>query len=892
MVEQRHQLNKSKLAKTSMLLKGVAFVFVVGILLMVSRIYAQSEQTPPGLSAEETQKRNEFLKQQSTPLPAAEQNVLQQHEANQAKYSGRKLYIPAPSSPERSIEAHQREIAKQNASNGNVPVERNPYDIQQYYDAQERAANEESIATEKAKGAGKSTSRSPNEQSKSQVYTSTIGGKSTGTSEKTTGNEKLRIEVVDEPLINLFRMIAKTYKINLVPQVELKDQKITIHLEDISIDEGLRVICEANGLALQKQGDVYYIKKATDETISRMYTGVRKMDIEVENQEVKSFIRDFSAKTGISIAPGQNLSGKVTGHLKQIAPIDGFKALMLANNFDVRKKGGVYIVESPESATGADGSPLGYNRRGMMRGNPMGNGNGTMDIDVHEGNVSMSLKNADLGEVMQTLIDQADLNMISYGKLDGLVDAEIKDMPLEKALNLLLQGTRFTYVMRDGMIMVGDKNPNSPSGGILSTAELINLKYVRVDKILAMLPKNISPDGIKEVKEQNAILATGTSDYIVQVKEFLEQVDLPVPQVMLEVLIVEYDRNKNSKLGVENLAKDKIPTGSPRALLDVQIPGFTQTFKPGEFSSSVHMLGQDFYLNLASSLSDDKGKVLAMPKITTLNGNKATLQVASTQYFPVQTFNQEGIPSTDFRAISDGITIDITPWVTKYGDVNLQIIPTIKNAKPPIVINNTVSPGDVSDRSINTNVRLMDGETLILGGLINTREDNNRVYVPILGHIPILGYLFSYRSKSSETKELVIFVTPHILTEENRGVNLKQELERMDERAGKVKGKDFSKSGGNSVDKKNVEKNTKPSTKQKPKQTTDSNAKSSITPTTTTATKANAVTTPKPVASSSPTPKENNTATNTTDTSGIITTPEGVQIIPYHPPVIDSAGKR
>jgi type IV pilus assembly protein PilQ len=193
---------------------------------------------------------------------------------------------------------------------------------------------------------------------------------------------------------------------------------------------------------------------------------------------------------------------------------------------------------------------------------------------------------------------------------------------------------------------------------------------------------------------------------------------------------------------------------------------------------------------LRATLDKKNGKVLSMPKITTLNGNKAHLRVKTTRYHPITQFNPQGMPATDFRAIDDGITIDLTPYVTRHGDVNLEIKPSIKNA---LSVGDGARPADVMDRSISTNVRLMDGETLILGGLIDNQENKERRFIPILGSIPLLGYLFSWKSKSVNTKELVIFVTPRILPPEGSQVDLEEELEGLDSRGGWVKDKYFSR---------------------------------------------------------------------------------------------------
>ncbi|MFC1584978.1 type II secretion system protein GspD [Fibrobacterota bacterium] len=585
--------------------------------------------------------------------------------------------------------------------------------------------------------------------------------------------EQMKIEVVDQPITNLFRMISKTYKINIVPEADLSGMNVTINLEDISVMDGLRVICTANGLEMNEVDEVIYIQKASEKAIAEMNLYSKRIDIKVENKPVKEFIKEFADKTKISIVPGQDLEGKVTGHLNNVLPVNGFKAIMAANDYSVRQKAGIYLVEN-----------LDTEEEGRRRVRGPSRPTGPIDIDVMSGKVTASLKSADLRQSIRAITDQSGMNMISYGEISGSVDAELKEVSVNKALSVLLQGTKYTFIIKDGIVLVGERNPKTTSGAVLSTVELHNLKYVRADQAIKLLPKSIS-EGATVVKEQNAILITGTAETITRIKDFLEQVDMPVPQVLIEVVIVEYDRSSGSEFGID---KGTGAADNPSLAANVDISGASATYRDGSFTGAIRFLPQNWNLHLRANLEKNRGKVLAMPKVTTLNGNKAHLRVRRTNYHPVTSFNKDGFQSTDFRAIDDGITIDLTPWVTRHGDVNLEIKPSIKTSQPSNAPNR---PAPVTDRAITTNVRLRDGETLILGGLIDSKETSLRKFVPILGHIPLLGYLFSWRSKSLSTTELVLYVTPHILGDEDLGVDLVEELEELDSRGGFIKDKHF-----------------------------------------------------------------------------------------------------
>ena len=598
------------------------------------------------------------------------------------------------------------------------------------------------------------------------------------------GEGRLNVDYVDEPIMDVLRAIATAFKLSIIPDKDLGDVKVTIHLENIPVLEGLDKLCKSHGLEMIADGNVYRVRKTKETAFSLIEVHNKRMNLDVQNRPVKDFLREFVEKTRINIVPGQDLRGLVTGHLKDVDPIDGFKALMEANNYEVRLKNGVYLVENGDSAS--RGEAGGFARGRHNQGYP-GPTSGSADVDVHEGNVTLSLNNASLGDAIRVIAEQAGLNFTIIGDVTGNVNAQLKGVTVDEALSALLQGTRYAYIRKDGTLLIGDRNPNTPSGQALSGAELIYLKYIKAENIEKIIPKSLSADNIKVIKEQNAVLISGTGDDIAQVKSFLDQVDVPTPQVLMEVVVVEYNRNKNSDFGIAAGTQNY-----PGTNVDItgSMSGIRQTFSKGSFQGVIGILPPKFDLSLKALESKNKAKILSMPKITTLNGNKADLRVSRTSYYPVRSVTKDGFQNNDFRTIEDGITIELTPWITKHGEVNVTISPSIKTSEQAV----GEAPPPVTNRSINTNVSLMDGETIALGGLINSKEENSREFVPILGSIPILGYLFSWRNAHSLTTELVIYVTPHILNPEAQSVSLEEEFESLDRRSGFLKNSDFIKS--------------------------------------------------------------------------------------------------
>jgi len=595
--------------------------------------------------------------------------------------------------------------------------------------------------------------------------------------------DQLTVDYVDEPLQGVLRAIATGFRLNLIPDKDVGDVKVTIHLENIPVMEGLRQLCKSHGLELVEEGSVIKIRRAKEATYSFLDLRDGKLSLDIRNKPIREFIREFSDKTRINVVAAQDLQGQINGQLQAVQPLDGLKALMAANGFDIHLKNGVYLVEVADENDGVPGGASSAYR--PPRGNPRFSTGGG-DIDVHEDRVNLSLVNSSLGDAIRQIAEGAGLNYALIGEVSGNVTAHLRDVSVDDALKLLLQGTRYAFIRNGNTLLIGDRNINTPSGVALSTAELLYLKYIKVENIEKIFPKTINQENIKVIREQNAVLVSGTGEEIEQVKTFIGQVDLPTPQVLLEVLVVEYSRRQDSQLGIApGLSND------PGANINFygNMSGVDASWKRGNWQGAIGFLPPKFDMNLRAMEAKNKAKVLAMPKVTTLNGNKAELKVATTSYYQVSSVNKDGFQNNDFRSFDDGITIEMTPWVTRHGEVNVQISPSIKTAGQP----KEDSPAPITNRSITTNVTLMDGQTIALGGLITSQEDNARSFVPILGSIPVLGYLFSYRSLIKRTNELVIYVTPHILIIDSQGVELEAELQSMEKRSGFVKSRDFFK---------------------------------------------------------------------------------------------------
>jgi type IV pilus assembly protein PilQ len=606
------------------------------------------------------------------------------------------------------------------------------------------------------------------------------------------------LDVKDADIQDVIRTISKGYSLNIVLDKDVAG-KVTVHLSDVPVIEGLKTLAKSNGFEIIKEGNVYRIRKATDEQRSIINYFRGKLTVDVQNVDVKELLKDISAKTAASIVPDSKVQGKISGKLFQVDLDDGLRALLEGNGFEITKRKNIYQV-----SMGQENQPSSVSQQVGRYGGMRSSGPSTFYVDYSNGKLSLDVSNGNLQDVIKAIAQKSEMQIVTYGNIMGEINAKLRDIPLTEALALLLGGTMFTFVQKDSIILIGDRNAATPSGQALSKSELIQLKCIKADGILQVLPKDISPSNVRVIKEQNALLVSGTSEDIVSMREFVNTVDIPTPQVAINAVIVEYSEGLQKEFGINaglhrpELQKNgshsspsfNSALGAASSNLDLGFSGEglkkilndAGGLLSAGSNSVIGKLPDDFFVALHFLESQSKAKVMAQPSIVTLNGNKASINVNETRYIKLTTGTQLGTDySIRVQPITFGIKLDITPWISQGGQITAEISPEVSNSTG----NNLDGYPNVSARTISTTVRLNDGETITLGGLIKNEESEGHEKIPILGDIPLIGRLFRTNTKNRQKTNLVVYVTPHIIKKGN-AIDLDSALHNLD-----MSGSDF-----------------------------------------------------------------------------------------------------
>jgi type IV pilus assembly protein PilQ len=573
------------------------------------------------------------------------------------------------------------------------------------------------------------------------------------------------ISFKDTDLRDIFRALAREHGLNIFVDNSIV-RKTTIALNGVPAYEAIKFLCEQNNVILTVEGGIFKIMSPPPPVIVKEEPKIPivlfdkgNISLEVKNADLELLVLAIQNKTNKNILVTSGTSGTVTGRLIDIEFDLGFTQLMNNNGFAVQKKNNIYIISKLEYFVG--------NQTG-----PQARKAGPYWISVKDSLVNIDVTNAPLERVITDMTRQLNTDVVFYNDVTGTVTARATNVVLSKALDFIFRNTNFTYRFADGMYFVGEK-----SNKAMVTTRLLKLKYLISDKFLDIVPQSISSQAtLKVMKEHNGIIAIAPGDVISQLEDFIAQVDVPVAQVLIEALVVDYDLSDGKDFGVKAGVRNSTDTTKNSG--DMYIPGIDLLFGNKAVNSTLNSLGKqigvanlgtlptNFYLNIKALEEKGIANVRSRPLLATVNGHQASLSIGTTQYYilkstipyrdQTQTLLQE---SQAFQTIEANVKLELTPYVGANGLITVEIKPDFKT---PVGQLSPDIPPTINQRTMSSTVIVREGETIVLGGLIQDIESESRSQIPLLGDIPLIGAVFSSTSKTKKKTELIIYVTTHI----------------------------------------------------------------------------------------------------------------------------------
>jgi len=415
--------------------------------------------------------------------------------------------------------------------------------------------------------------------------------------------------------------------------------------------------------------------------------------------------------------------------------------------------------------------------------------------DSEDGNIDVEFKDADINDVFRVLALKGNVSIVADPDVKGLVTVSIQNVPWEKALDVICRTYGYAYERESNIIRVTTLDKQGQENLV---TEVFPLNYAKAADVAAAVGEMRSERGkIKFDSRSNLVIVTDIPTNIYKIAKVIARLDTITPQVTIEAKIIETNFDDAEDLGLKwnaqyTMTASSRPTTFPwpanqtGSLYNNWLPNgddgstFPTTSQPAfplatvdDFSYGI-LDGSSLSLLLQAIQTKTKTKTLSNPRITTLDNEPAEIHVGTDWPIANYSYNEETdrFVITGWEYKSYGILLQVTPTINKNGYVTLKLHPEISDQDGVIDFQGAQVPILVT-QSADATVMIKDGDTLVIGGLLKDKKVKTISKVPFLGDIPILGLLFTHKKETLEKNDLLIFITPHIISGEKMGKRVK-----------------------------------------------------------------------------------------------------------------------
>jgi type IV pilus assembly protein PilQ len=413
-------------------------------------------------------------------------------------------------------------------------------------------------------------------------------------------------------------------------------------------------------------------------------------------------------------------------------------------------------------------------------------------VRTGSGTFSMDVEGADVRAVLRAIAEFSGRNIVIGKGVEGRVKVSLHNVGWQEALRTILRAQGLDYVEEGGILRVDDAGRLGQEAVDRETARsramdlvpletrIVKLNYANVQEMTASLQGSLTKRGsILVERRTNALIITDVPDNVDRVEKMATQLDSATPQIEITAKLVDVDAEALRGMGIDwgvgrvskyyetyNPTKDKYEPVRLRPITPGNDPN--QNFNPAhntEISDPATRLtyglfkrniGLEVQLQLLEQ--NRKAKIISNPRITTFDNREAKILVG--QKIPLIVQDVAGNPVSQLQTI--GIQLKVTPHLTDQKKIIMDLHPEVSD----LSTQSTVQGGVIINTSeADTRVMVDDGQTAVIGGLVRTNEGNVRRGTPILKDIPLLGMLFRSDNNVRQNRELIILVTPRVVTD-------------------------------------------------------------------------------------------------------------------------------
>ena len=433
--------------------------------------------------------------------------------------------------------------------------------------------------------------------------------------------------------------------------------------------------------------------------------------------------------------------------------------------------------------------------------------------------LSLNFQNIEVRSLLQVIADFTNFNVVTSDSVTGNVTLRLKDVPWDQALDIILQAKGLGRKKDGSVLQIAPKDELAAKEKAELEAQAaiqdleplrtqsFQLNYAKAADIAEQLTRSsgtqvgntsriLSNRGsVIAEPRTNQIFVSDIPSRLAQVQEMIAKLDVAVRQVLIEARIVEasdsFGRSLGVKLGGSDLrgvrggdpgyrvrGNNRVALGGSynavsattgegeSSMLNTSTTQFLNLpasavdgSAPATFALSLFSAAANRFLNLELSAmeADGQGKVVSSPRVVTANQVKAIIEQGTE--FAYQESAQNGATSVQFKKAV--LSLEVTPQITPEGSIILDL--AVNKDSPGTVVAGAMS---IDTKRVKTQVLVENGGTVVIGGIFELTEKDSVAKVPLLGDIPVLGNLFKNRTRSSRKEEILVFITPKIISDQ------------------------------------------------------------------------------------------------------------------------------
>ena len=433
--------------------------------------------------------------------------------------------------------------------------------------------------------------------------------------------------------------------------------------------------------------------------------------------------------------------------------------------------------------------------------------------------LSLNFQNIEIRSLLQVIADFTNFNIVTSDSVTGALTLRLKDVPWDQALDIIMQAKNLGLRKNGSVLWIAPKDEINAkekmefeAKAAIETLEPLRTQSFQLNYTKALIiaqgltgtgasagggggggsnaSRILSPRGsVIAESRTNQIFVSDVPTRLAQVAELIQKLDVPVRQVLIEARIVEASDTFGKSLGVRlgggvintrstigampvvtsNPVVNGNFTNSPSATTTLTNANFVNLpsqgvggngIDPGTFAISLFNSSFSRMLNLEISAleADGKGKVVSSPRVVTADQTKALIEQGTE--LPYQVATSSGATSIAFRKAN--LKLEVTPQITPEGNIILTL-----DVNKDTVGQQTTAGFAINTKPVQTEVLVENGGTVVIGGIFEMTESNNESRIPILGEVPYLGALFRTRERTYNKTEMLVFITPKMITDRN-----------------------------------------------------------------------------------------------------------------------------